>query len=177
MVQKVWLAWPTVLYLLAITWNCDVGFIHHLVCCLILTSLPKVDMSISALAFIIFGLFVCFLFFCFSFWVTGFSASEASEWLMWGNQSVIRVVCLDSSRDKLWILIQLHCYIFLFHCTLLFLLWSALLVAPYPAVTGAIILENLCRFFKGIGIGVCFEGSQFILWMRYGFMLWMWTRK
>lgn len=55
----------------------------------------------------------------------------------------------------------------LLHLSILlhFMLLSALFVAPYvlTLVTGVVILENLCRFFKGVGIGVCFEGSQFIL--------------
>lgn len=116
MVQKVWLAIPIlVLYLLTVTMNCDVGFIHLVYC--FLTSLPKVG-------------------------------------------------ALGSSRDKLWILkvetiALLH--FFNFFASLLFLLLSALFAAPYHAVTVVVMLENLCRFFKGVDIGVCFEGSQCIL--------------
>lgn len=116
MVQKVWPAIPIlVLYLLTVTMNCDVGFIHLVYC--FLTSLPKVG-------------------------------------------------ALGSSRDKLWILkvetiALLH--FFNFFASLLFLLLSALFAAPYHAVTVVVMLENLCRFFKGVDIGVCFEGSQCIL--------------
>lgn len=117
MVQKVWLAIPIlVLYLLTVTMNCDVGFIHLVYC--FLTSLPKVG-------------------------------------------------ALGSSRDKLWILkvetIALLQKNFNFFASLLFLLLSALFAAPYHAVTVVVMLENLCRFFKGVDIGVCFEGSQCIL--------------
>lgn len=118
MVQKVWLAIPIlVLYLLTVTMNCDVGFIHLVYC--FLTSLPKVG-------------------------------------------------ALGSSRDKLWILkvetiALLQIFFFKFFASLLFLLLSALFAAPYHAVTVVVMLENLCRFFKGVDIGVCFEGSQCIL--------------
>jgi hypothetical protein len=71
--------------------------------------------------------------------------------LMWGNWSVIRVVCLDISRDKLWILKQMHCYIFLSCFTLFFLLLSALFVAPYALtlLTGVVITGKPVQVFQG----------------------------
>ena len=130
-------------------------------------------MSITTLAFIIFRLFVCFVFSFFSpfsGWQGSASEASVSDWceaidplFEWCALISPEISCesWNNCIVRSFYFASLYCFCFCQHCLLHFTSLPLWLV---------VILENLCRFFKGVGIGVCFEGSQFILWMRYGFI-------
>ena len=105
--------------------------------------LPRIAMSIC-LGIHCFS-FVCF-FSSFSFWVTGFCLRSQCKWLLWGNPPYS-----SCAWDKQHTFEQLCCIhtSFYYNSSLYFCCFSQCANLHLASVTGPVILENLCRFFKG----------------------------
>lgn len=176
MVQKVWLAIP--ILVLSFDSHMELWCRFYLSSCLLLNFLPVYLKLIwvyrpwHSLFFVcLFVCLFCFLSFCFfplSGWQGSASEASVSDWceaidplFEWCALISPEISCESWNKCIVtsFYLASLYSFCFCQHCLLH--------LTPLPFWLVLSLLENLCRFFKGVGIGVCFEGSQFILWMRY----------
>jgi len=105
--------------------------------------------------------FVCFFSSFFSFRVTGFCLRSQCKWLLWGNPPYS-----SCAWDKQHTFEQLCCIhtSFYYNSSLYFCCFSQCANLHLASVTGPVILENLCRFFKGDWHWRLFWGESGSLW-------------